>query len=343
MYIGGGLHCNSQANKNDNKQKLIHFPCRYVWHQLTDSVSQCFLLSELIGCTTWCCRTEQVEDVSLINASGVERKPCPVPRVLSPVMMASCCQGGVLLSLLLAVCVYAGNGCSVVIFVLIKWLKAQYEWMKTCVVCPLEDMKKDCRDDHVIVVSTVKRPLVDPSLFRLGSCFPDSVTQREAVFNVHFNDCGFTRLVTSCSTQTLWCSSVLCSVMPVWCLLQVTGDQLLYSSYLTYDSSAEAKVAPFTGEPVVCEYKRWAYKTNFMTDNIWWFWCVFYAGPAPTTLRCMRRSLKPLVLRLWGSTSDSWTVSAKCFPTQIFLFFLTSPQVSYDSCIMFRMQQNVFK
>lgn len=128
---------------------------------------------------------------------------------------------------------------------------------------PFEDMKKDCRDDHVIVVSTVKRPLVDPSLFRLGGCFPDSVTQREAVFHVHFNDCGFTRLVTSCSTQTLWCSSVLCRVMPVWCLLQVTGDQLLYSSHLTYDSSAEAKVAPFTGEPVVCEYKRWAYKTNF--------------------------------------------------------------------------------
>lgn len=134
MYIGGGLHCNSQANKNDNKQKLIRFPCRYVWHQLTDSVSQCFLQSELVGCSTWCSRTEQVEDVSLMNASGVERKPCPVLRVLSPVTMASCCQGGVLLSLLLAACVYAGNGCSVVIFVLIKWLKAQYERIKICVV-----------------------------------------------------------------------------------------------------------------------------------------------------------------------------------------------------------------
>lgn len=150
-----------------------------------------------------------------------------------------------------------------------------------CVVCPFEDMKKDCRDDHVIVVSTVKRPLVNPSLFRLGSCSPNSVTQREAVFNVHFNDCGFTRLVTSCSTQTLRCSSVLFSVTPVWCLLQVTGDQLLYSSHLTYDSSAEAKVAPFTGEPVVCEYKRWAYKTNFMTvDNIWCSWCVFLCRPS---------------------------------------------------------------
>ncbi|XP_075876690.1 zona pellucida sperm-binding protein 3-like [Nelusetta ayraudi] len=131
-------------------------------------------------------------------------------------MMGSCCQGGVRLSLLLAVCVYA-------------------------------DMKKDCRDDHVIVVSTVKRPLVDPSLFRLGGCFPDSVTQREAVFHVHFNDCGFTRLVS--------------------------GEQLLYSSHLTYDSSAEAKVAPFTGEPVVCEYKRPStdhpsmYETEFETSG----------------------------------------------------------------------------
>lgn len=85
--------------------------------------------------------------------------------------------------------------------------------MDTCVeLCLFADMKLDCRDDHVIVVLTVRRPQVDPLLFRLGSCLPDSVTHREAVFNVHLNDCGFTRLVRNCSAQTLWCRS--CSA--VW-------------------------------------------------------------------------------------------------------------------------------
>lgn len=200
--------------KNDDKQ-MNPFFISLSLRPLTDSVSQFFLQSEMIGCSTWCCRTDQVKDVVLINASGVERKPSPVLRILSQVMMASCCQSVLLLSLLLAACVHAGNCCSVNVFVLIKLLKAQYEWIETSVVCLFEDVTKDCRDDHVIVVSTVKRPLLDPSLFRLGSCFPNSVTQREAVFDVHFNDCGFTRLVTSCFTQTLWCSSVLCSVTPV--------------------------------------------------------------------------------------------------------------------------------
>lgn len=72
-----------------------------------------------------------------------------------------------------------------------------------CVAGHIADMKMDCKDDHVTVVATVKRPQVDPSLFRLGSCFPNRVTQRDAVFNVRFDDCGFTRLVTDCSTQTL--------------------------------------------------------------------------------------------------------------------------------------------
>lgn len=80
-----------------------------------------------------------------------------------------------------------------------------------CVAGLIVDVTRDCKDDHVIVVGTVKRPQVDPSLFRLGSCFPDRVTQRDAVFNVRYGDCGFTRLVSNSFTRTLWCSSV------VWC------------------------------------------------------------------------------------------------------------------------------
>ncbi|XP_042354435.1 zona pellucida sperm-binding protein 3-like [Plectropomus leopardus] len=119
-------------------------------------------------------------------------------------MMAFFWQGALLLSLAAAVSVYA-------------------------------DMKVDCRPDFVTVVWTESRPQADPSLFRLGNCFPTSLTAREAVFSVDFNNCNFRRMVT--------------------------GDQLIYTNDLTYTSSPDSHILAFT-HPVVCAYERpkdWPY------------------------------------------------------------------------------------
>lgn len=59
----------------------------------------------------------------------------------------------------------------------------------------MADMRLDCRPDFVTLVWTESRIHVDPSLLRLGSCFPTSVTAMEAVFSVDLNDCNFDRLV----------------------------------------------------------------------------------------------------------------------------------------------------
>ncbi|KAI3375289.1 hypothetical protein L3Q82_021790, partial [Scortum barcoo] len=90
-------------------------------------------------------------------------------------------------------------------------------------------MKLDCRPDFVTLVWTEDRSLADTSLFRLGNCFPTSVSAREAVFSVGLNDCNFRRLVT--------------------------GDQLMYTNDLTYISSPDSHVLPFT-HSVVCAYQR---------------------------------------------------------------------------------------
>uniref|UniRef100_A0A3P8X5W7 Zona pellucida glycoprotein 3f, tandem duplicate 1 n=1 Tax=Cynoglossus semilaevis TaxID=244447 RepID=A0A3P8X5W7_CYNSE len=87
------------------------------------------------------------------------------------------------------------------------------------------DMRLDCRPDFVTLVWTESRIHVDPSLLRLGSCFPTSVTAMEAVFSVDLNDCNFDRLVT--------------------------GDQMIYTNDLTYISSHES-----FSHPVVCVYDR---------------------------------------------------------------------------------------
>lgn len=67
--------------------------------------------------------------------------------------------------------------------------------------CPLPslylDMKLDCKGGFVTLVWTDGRSQMDTSLLRLGSCFPTSLTDREAVFTVDFNDCNFRRLVSS--------------------------------------------------------------------------------------------------------------------------------------------------
>ncbi|XP_070830811.1 zona pellucida sperm-binding protein 3-like [Chaetodon trifascialis] len=91
------------------------------------------------------------------------------------------------------------------------------------------DMKLDCRPDFVTLVWTESRSQADTSLFRLGNCFPTSLSAREAVFSVDLNDCNFRRMVT--------------------------GDQLMYTNDLTYISSPHSHIHPFT-HPVVCAYER---------------------------------------------------------------------------------------
>lgn len=60
----------------------------------------------------------------------------------------------------------------------------------------LPDMQLDCRPDHMTLVWMDSKSQTDLSLFRLGSCFPTSVSKREVVFSVDFNDCSFGRLVS---------------------------------------------------------------------------------------------------------------------------------------------------
>ncbi|XP_074545080.1 zona pellucida glycoprotein 3f, tandem duplicate 1 [Halichoeres trimaculatus] len=91
------------------------------------------------------------------------------------------------------------------------------------------DMNLDCRPGSVTVVWTESRSHVDTSLFRLGSCFPTRVSAREAVFSVDLNDCNFRRLVT--------------------------GDKMMYTNDLTYASSPDSLILPFS-ELVVCVYER---------------------------------------------------------------------------------------
>lgn len=57
------------------------------------------------------------------------------------------------------------------------------------------DMKLDCEPGFITLVWTENRADADTSLFRLGSCFPTSVSAREAVFRVDVNDCNFSRMV----------------------------------------------------------------------------------------------------------------------------------------------------
>uniref|UniRef100_A0A3B4WBJ3 Zona pellucida glycoprotein 3f, tandem duplicate 1 n=2 Tax=Seriola lalandi dorsalis TaxID=1841481 RepID=A0A3B4WBJ3_SERLL len=114
------------------------------------------------------------------------------------VMMASLWQGALLLSLVAAISVYA-------------------------------DMKLDCGTDFMTLVWTESRSRADPSLFRLGNCFPTSFTARQAVFSVGLDDCNFRRLVT--------------------------GHQLMYTNDLTYISSPDSHVVPFTHQ-VACTYER---------------------------------------------------------------------------------------
>ncbi|XP_038156467.1 zona pellucida sperm-binding protein 3-like [Cyprinodon tularosa] len=91
------------------------------------------------------------------------------------------------------------------------------------------DIKLDCGPDYMTLVWSDSRSQADPSLFRLGSCFPTSFTLREAFFSVELDDCGFRRLVS--------------------------GNELNYTNDLVYTSSPDSYVAPFI-LPVVCSYQR---------------------------------------------------------------------------------------
>ncbi|MED6246186.1 hypothetical protein ATANTOWER_014040 [Ataeniobius toweri] len=91
------------------------------------------------------------------------------------------------------------------------------------------DMKLDCGPGYLTLVWTDSRSQADPSLFRLGSCFPTSFTPRDVVFNVELDDCNFRRLVS--------------------------GNELNYTNDLLYTSSPDSYVLPFT-LPVVCSYQR---------------------------------------------------------------------------------------
>ncbi|XP_044224925.1 zona pellucida sperm-binding protein 3-like [Thunnus albacares] len=91
------------------------------------------------------------------------------------------------------------------------------------------DMKLDCMPDYVSLVWTESRSQADTSLFRLGNCFPTSSSAREAVFNVDLSDCNFNRMVS--------------------------GDQMVYTNDLTYVSSPDSLIPPFTHQ-VMCAYER---------------------------------------------------------------------------------------
>ncbi|XP_060900002.1 zona pellucida sperm-binding protein 3-like [Labrus mixtus] len=91
------------------------------------------------------------------------------------------------------------------------------------------DMNLDCGPGFVTLVWTERRSQADMSLFRLGNCYPTSLSAREAVFSVDVNDCHFKRLVT--------------------------GNQITYTNDLVYISSPDSHIAPFT-HLVVCAYER---------------------------------------------------------------------------------------
>lgn len=59
----------------------------------------------------------------------------------------------------------------------------------------LSDMKLDCAPGVLTLVWTETRSQSDLSLLRLGSCYPTSISLREAVFSVGYDDCNFRRKV----------------------------------------------------------------------------------------------------------------------------------------------------
>lgn len=175
-------------------------------------------------------------------------------------------------------------------------------------------MKLDCWPDFVTLVWTESRSEADTSLFRLGNCFPSSLTAEEAVFNVYFSDCNFRRLVSSRMMST--------SSKPFWktnafCLTQVSGDHLMYTNDLTYVSSPGSDIEPFS-QLVICSYKRWMF--TLLTAFEFTISCcfspsvLFPAGPKAGTLWLMNRCLTLTVKESWLSVFPSWMVGVEVKP-----------------------------
>lgn len=92
----------------------------------------------------------------------------------------------------------------------------------------LTDMKLDCGSDYVTLVWTESRAQVDTSLFRLGNCFPTSVSHKEAVFSVDVNSCNFRRLVSNISVCQMGVNHALCSLELFVCLIGYWGSAAVH-------------------------------------------------------------------------------------------------------------------
>lgn len=67
--------------------------------------------------------------------------------------------------------------------------------LETLVFFCVADMKLGCEPGYITLVWTENSAQADMSLFRLGTCYPTSVSPREVVFRVDVNDCNFSRMV----------------------------------------------------------------------------------------------------------------------------------------------------
>ncbi|XP_034038463.1 zona pellucida sperm-binding protein 3-like [Thalassophryne amazonica] len=91
------------------------------------------------------------------------------------------------------------------------------------------EVKLDCKQNSVSLVWTDSGFDADPSLLRLGNCFPSSFLASDAMFKVDFDHCNFRKMVT--------------------------GNQLVYTNDLVYMSSPDSHLLPFS-ETVACAYER---------------------------------------------------------------------------------------
>lgn len=112
-------------------------------------------------------------------------------------------------------------------------------------------MKLDCKGGFVTLVWTDGRSQMDTSLLRLGSCFPTSLTDREAVFTVDFNDCNFRRLVSSSALRMNHPYRLVTHLSSP----QVTGKLLIYANDLTYITPPYSLIPSYI-DLIVCEYER---------------------------------------------------------------------------------------
>ncbi|CAF97713.1 unnamed protein product [Tetraodon nigroviridis] len=102
-------------------------------------------------------------------------------------------------------------------------------WALGVAVLVQADMKLGCEPGYITLVWTENSAQVDMSLFRLGTCYPTSVSPREVVFRVDVNDCNFSRMVT--------------------------GNVMVYSNELVYADPHQSQLMPIS-HPVICEYPR---------------------------------------------------------------------------------------